>query len=232
MIIQITQPQSFSWISVLVTFLTSVISASLGACASYFFLNIKDKKDKEHKEKVTLRIIKEKLEITKSIITNFKDNIKYIENIDKNNVINTFKNEHQNDIEADSDNQNADIIKKLLNFYITRVIPLSKEHIILESYYEKLDINNITKILKLFVTYNELISSLNESIINRNCTIYGNTNDVNQSSENIKKCIGDDTYLSVFIFTLFESSKAVHNNINNLLEVIPKLEEKINELLK
>ena len=47
MFIEIVQPSSFNWISVLVTFVTSLVSAGLGAWISYIFLTYKDKKMQE-----------------------------------------------------------------------------------------------------------------------------------------------------------------------------------------
>lgn len=48
MFIGMVQQSSFNWILVLVTFMTSLVSAGLGAWISYIFLTYKDKKYKNY----------------------------------------------------------------------------------------------------------------------------------------------------------------------------------------
>ena len=94
MFIEITQPDSFSWVSILVTSLASIISAGLGAWISYIFLTHKDKREKEHLEEVTLEIIREKLKITKNGIDFLKENIKLFDTSNQSpesNILDSFK---------------------------------------------------------------------------------------------------------------------------------------------
>ncbi len=71
MFIEITQPDNFSWASILVTSLVSIISASLGAGTSYYFLELKDRKTAKANNAIALTIIKEKVLIMEKNIQGY-----------------------------------------------------------------------------------------------------------------------------------------------------------------
>ena len=83
MFIEITQPNSFSWGSILATFTTSIVSAGLGAWLAYYFMNKKEKNNAYNKNNIAITIIKEKSLITFEIIKALKISIEALNDFKK-----------------------------------------------------------------------------------------------------------------------------------------------------
>ena len=92
MFIEIVQPSSFNWILVLVTFMTSLVSAGLGTWISYIFLTYKDKKNAKSNNEIALTLIREKAMIMKRNIDGLynylnENNLNELNNINKKELL-------------------------------------------------------------------------------------------------------------------------------------------------
>jgi hypothetical protein len=211
MIIEISQNSS-GIIGYVVNFICSVLGAVIGAGTAYIFLCKRDNTDKAYKEEIALKIIKTTIQITKKSCSFIKNKI-YISNINNKSL-----------------NEKEKIAE--LSLYISNIKIFSNEHIIPNTYYNILSINKIDEILENIILYNERISTANDILQMRKDHIYGKSNDINKSYENIKKAYSNDKEYSDFVLVVLEANKICHKRLQQLIDIIEQLEEQIDSILK
>jgi len=197
MFMEITQPDSFSWVSILVTPVASIVSAGLGALASYIFLNIKEKKDNIIQGKIIIEIIKQKTLFLEKKLKNITNTLPTrFNNIDeRNKSLETDPSEYLS-------NEDIKIEKK----HTVSFDPISEEYKISNTYFEKISYKKIDFYFEKFASYNNLIDELNQYIEIRNQTI--------------------KNYSEEYKSHLLHLNETIHKNINELMTYINKICDK------
>lgn len=227
------QPDSFSWVSILVTSITSIISVGIGAWASYVLMNHKDKSDKKNKEKMTLQITLNKINILQCILNELKSRIPtYYESnaarIESNCLTdsgNLYKNKFMKKYNFLDDENKF----KLLISYMECFDEI-QDLIIKEQVFENFTLKTTIELFELIYDFNSIINNINDTLSERNNWVKVKYLDHLSSLEKNDSELTQDKFISSILPPLLSFNEHCHDRIHLAMNRINLLKDKIEKL--